>query len=251
MSENEKIEKNDSNERETIKENDNKTYKKQEENKIENDIADKVEEKDYNETDNQKKANNSPVNNKNNEKKDVKENEKEKIEEEEKSLEDKISELEREKLENKILELNDEINEINEERDRLLKRLQRLQADFSNYRKRMEKEKFALSLEAKIELINEILPVIDNFERALNTESEEEDLREGVEMIYRQLINTLEQEGLKEIPALGEKFNHKYHEAIMQVEDKEKQSGHIVEVMQKGYMLNDKVIRPAMVKVAK
>ena len=119
-----------------------------------------------------------------------------------------------------------------------------------NYRKRTKREKTSISLEARIELINELLPVIDNFERALISEEEESEFKTGVEMIYKQLMNNLKQQGLQRIPTEEEEFDPKYHEAIMQVEDDDKESGMIVEEMQKGFMLEDKVIRPAMVKVA-
>ena len=159
-------------------------------------------------------------------------------------------ELNRKELINRLNKLEEDVASLEEENQKYQNKLQRLQADFVNYRKRVKKEKAGLSLEAKIELINELLPVIDNFERALASEDESSNLREGVEMIYKQLMNTLKQEGLEVIPTVDEEFDHTYHEAIMQVEDTDKDSGIIIEELQKGYMLEGKVIRPAMVKVA-
>lgn len=170
---------------------------------------------------------------------------------EDESSEKEEEELSREELINKVNQMEENIVSLEDEKKKYENRLQRLQADFSNYRKRVKKEKEGLTLEAKIELINELLPVIDNFERALASEDEDSNLREGVEMIYKQMMNILHQQGLKVIPTEDEEFDHTYHEAIMQVEDTEIESGYIVEQMQKGYLLEGKVIRPAMVKVAK
>jgi len=181
---------------------------------------------------------------------DKKENIEENEEEEEKE-ETAFSDMERADLIEYINSLEEQISSLEEEKNNYYTKLQRLQADFVNYRNRTQREKDSIALEAKIELVNELLPVIDNFERALSSEGEESDLKTGVEMIYKQLINNLKSQGLEKISTAGEEFHHKYHEAIMQVEDCEEESGIIVEEMQKGYLIEDKVIRPAMVKVAK
>ena len=176
------------------------------------------------------------------------EQDKEEVEQEEETA---FSDMERVDLIEYINSLEEELSSLEEEKNKYYNKLQRLQADFVNYRNRTKKEKKSLELESKIELVNEILPIIDNFERALSAEGEENDLRTGVEMIYKQLMNNLKSQGLKKIATVGEEFDHKYHEAIMQVEDCEEESGIIVEEMQTGYLIEDKVIRPAMVKVAK
>ena len=156
-----------------------------------------------------------------------------------------------EKNPNKKLEnLKEELDDIKKEKDGYYKQLVRLKSDFKNFRKRTQKEKEGLELKARVSIINELLPVLDNFERALASSEEESDFKEGVEMIYKQLLNVLKQEGLEVIPAEGEPFNHKYHEAIMRVEDSDEESGIIVEEVQKGYLLEGKVVRPSMVKVA-
>lgn len=129
----------------------------------------------------------------------------------------------------------------------------RAQADFDNFRRRTIKEKEELGQYASMKLISELLPVVDNFERAIaasSSNSDYESLVKGVDMIFRQLSQTLDAEGLKPINAVGEPFNPEFHQAIMQVESDEYEEGIVVEEVQKGYMLKEKVLRPAMVKVS-
>jgi len=159
-------------------------------------------------------------------------------------------ELSREELIEEVKEKNEKIEEMDAEIDDLLSRLQRLQADFVNYRKRSQREKAEMTTQGKVELCASLLPVIDNFERALKAEDRVDDFYQGVEMIYKQLLKTLEDQDIEEILAEGEEFNPEYHEAIMRVESEEFEEGIVVEVVQKGFSLNDRVIRPAMVKVA-
>ncbi|MFW6006379.1 MAG: nucleotide exchange factor GrpE [Bacillota bacterium] len=168
----------------------------------------------------------------------IEEETEEEIEDDEISAEEKI-----ELLENKVEKLQ-------EEKEKTQNQLQRLKADFINYRKRMEREKKGLDLKSKIELLEEIIPIIDNFERALDSEDDNKDYQQGIEMIYKQLLNSLKQQGLEIIDTEDKEFDPKYHEAIMQIKAEDKQSGMIVEELQKGYIFCDKVIRPAMVKVA-
>ena len=124
----------------------------------------------------------------------------------------------------------------------------RLMADFQNYKKRVEKEKRDLYSYANEKLMNELLAVVDNFERALDHDADE-GFKEGIEMIFKQLQDVLEKSGLAEIPALGEEFDPNVHSAVMTEETEEYESGKVSGVMQKGYTLNGKVIRPSMVKV--
>ncbi len=154
-------------------------------------------------------------------------------------------------LQEKIAGLEEKIAGLEEEKSSLLYQVQRLQADFTNYRKRVSKEKEALNTDIKSELIGELFPIIDNFERALVSHDGSDDFYKGVEMIYRQLTSFLEKQGIEVIPAVGEHFDHNFHEAVLQVEDEEHESGIIIEELQKGYILNERVIRPSMVKVAK
>ncbi|MFD1177753.1 nucleotide exchange factor GrpE [Paenibacillus puldeungensis] len=132
-------------------------------------------------------------------------------------------------------------------------RLLRTQADFDNFRRRTVKEKEELGKYASAKLITELLPIIDNFERALSSAGESTDnssYTKGVEMIFRQLEGVLKAEGLTPMEVVGTPFNPEYHQAIMQVETDEYEEGIVVEVVQKGYLLKDKVLRPAMVKVS-
>ncbi|GLX69187.1 nucleotide exchange factor GrpE [Paenibacillus glycanilyticus] len=129
----------------------------------------------------------------------------------------------------------------------------RAQADFDNFRRRTQKEKEDLAQYASMKLIGQLLPVVDNFDRAVAAASANQDfdaLAKGVDMIFRQLEQTLQQEGLKAMEAVGQPFNPEFHQAIMTVESDEHEEGIIVEEVQKGYVLKDRVLRPAMVKVS-
>ncbi len=146
-----------------------------------------------------------------------------------------------------------ELEKLRAENEEFQQRLLRAQADFDNFRRRTVKEKEELGKYASAKLITELLPVIDNFERALNTTGDISDAAsyvKGVEMIFRQLEGVLKAEGLTPMEAEGQPFNPEFHQAIMQVESEEHEEGIVVEVVQKGYMLKDKVLRPAMVKVS-
>jgi molecular chaperone GrpE len=146
-----------------------------------------------------------------------------------------------------------ELEKLRAESEDYQQRLLRTQADFDNFRRRTVKEKEELGKYASAKLITELLPVIDNFERALSSSGESTDANsyiKGVEMIFRQLEGVLKAEGLIPMEAEGQPFNPEFHQAIMQVESDEHEEGIVVEVVQKGYLLKDKVLRPAMVKVS-
>lgn len=132
----------------------------------------------------------------------------------------------------------------------LFARLQRLQADFDNYRKRVKAEKQEWTTMAVCELVKDLLPVIDNLERAKAAEGSLESLVAGVDLVYRQLYSILEKQGLRVIEACGAGFDPNCHHAIMQVECGEPENT-VVEELQKGYKLHERVLRPSMVKVAK
>lgn len=126
--------------------------------------------------------------------------------------------------------------------------VKRIQAEFINYKRRTEQEKEMLSSLANERIILDLLLVLDNFQRGLDAiEEKEGSLYEGMTLIYKQLLSTLEKNGVQEIDTTIE-FNPNFHHAVMQEEGEE--SGKILEVFQKGYLLKDKVIRPAMVKVS-
>lgn len=145
------------------------------------------------------------------------------------------------------------IAELRQQAEEYNNRYLRAQADFDNFRRRTLKEKEELAQYASMKLITQLLPVVDNFGRALQTSGDQSDsqsFHKGVDMIYRQLLQVLEAEGLKAMEPVGQPFDPEMHQAIMQVESDEHEEGIVVEVVQPGYWLKDKVIRPAMVKVS-
>ncbi|MCD5323629.1 nucleotide exchange factor GrpE [Pontibacillus sp. HN14] len=144
---------------------------------------------------------------------------------------------------------NDELAKLQQEKDETYQRLLRLQADYDNFRRRTQKDRENDRKYKSQSLIEELLPALDNFERALQVEAQDEKYAEGMNMVYKQLKSALEKEGLEEIPAVGEEFDPHMHQAVMQVEDENYESNVVVEELQKGYKLNDRVIRPSMVKV--
>lgn len=130
-------------------------------------------------------------------------------------------------------------------------RYKRLQADFDNFRKRTQSEKEQLSLYVKAQLFEEMLPVLDNFERALNTPVAEENkvFMEGFSMIHQNLETFLHKNGLEEIDAHGKEFDPNFHQAVMHGPSDELADNTVGDVLQKGYSVDGKVVRPAMVKV--
>ena len=124
-------------------------------------------------------------------------------------------------------------------------------AEFENFRKRSEKEKTQMYEVGAKGILEKILPVVDNFERGLKGMEESEDpFAQGMQMIYKQLMTSLEEAGVKAIEAVGQEFNPDFHNAVMHIEDDEFGENEIVEEFQKGYMYHDSVLRHSMVKVA-
>ncbi|MBM7645811.1 molecular chaperone GrpE [Scopulibacillus daqui] len=147
----------------------------------------------------------------------------------------------------------EEIEQFKKEQEELKNRLLRVQADYENYKRRTNEEKIKERKFRAQSLVEEILPVLDNFKRALDVKTESEEagsLKKGMEMVYRQLTAALEKEGVKEIEAVGKPFDPHMHQAVMQVEHDEYDENTVVEVLQAGFTLNDRVVRPAMVKVS-
>lgn len=137
--------------------------------------------------------------------------------------------------------------------EELTDRLTRQMAEFDNFRKRTDKEKSQMYEIGAKDIINKILPVVDNFERGLAAVPEEEKknpILEGMEKVYKQLMTTLEEVGVKPIEAVGQEFNPDFHNAVMHVEDEELGENIIAEEFQKGYTYRDSVVRHSMVKVA-
>jgi molecular chaperone GrpE len=155
------------------------------------------------------------------------------------------TESELEAAKSKIAELEAKLEEADN-------RYLRLQADFENFRRRSRLDLEASQKYRAQSLVTDLLPVIDNFERGLNLEADNEQaksLLQGMEMVYRSLLDALKKEGVEPIEAVGKEFDPNLHHAVMQVEDENYGSNIVVEELQKGYMLKDRVIRPSMVKV--
>jgi molecular chaperone GrpE len=134
-------------------------------------------------------------------------------------------------------------------RDRLL----RTAAEFDNFRKRVDRERRELTEFAASDMLSEILPIVDNFERALQAAAppEAESFRAGIEMIHRQMLDLLRKRGVKPIEALGADFDPNFHQAVIHEASDEHRDGEVIAELQRGYMLGDRLLRPAMVKVAK
>lgn len=144
-----------------------------------------------------------------------------------------------------------ELQKVRAERDTLLDRLARMQAEFENARRRAAKEQQDFRDLSTVETIKSLLPVVDNFERALQAKSEPGDFRKGVGLIYKQLQDYLGKLGVQPITAKGQQFDPHVHEAIEVVETPDAADHEVVEEWQRGYKLKDRLLRPAMVKVAK
>ena len=162
--------------------------------------------------------------------------------EDEPSKEDEDSELDK---------LNKDLERKDEEIIELKSHIQRLQADFDNFRKQGEKQKQDLIRYANEGLIVKFLDIYEDMERALENSSNEEELRKGLELIYSKMKNTLEKEGVEEIPAVGEKFDPFKHEALLTVDSPDHENNEIVDELMKGYTLKDKVIKYSKVRVCK
>jgi len=144
-----------------------------------------------------------------------------------------------------------ELQKLKAERDSLLDRLARAQAEFENARRRAAKEQQDFRDFANVEVIKSLLPVIDSFERALRAKSEPGDFRSGVELIYKQLQDVLAKLGVRPIEAKGQQFDPHVHEAIEMVETPDAADHEVIEEWQRGYKYKDRLVRPAMVKVAR
>ena len=137
-----------------------------------------------------------------------------------------------------------------EQIEELTDRLQRNMAEFDNYRKRTEKEKASMYVIGAKEVVEKVLPVVDNFERGLASSEEGDAFAEGMQMVYKQLMAALSEIGVQPIEALGQVFDPNFHNAVMHVEDPEAGENTVVEELQKGYLYKEFVVRHSMVKVA-
>jgi Molecular chaperone GrpE (heat shock protein) len=145
----------------------------------------------------------------------------------------------------------DPLEELRRERDVLQDRLLRTAADFDNYRKRVDRERRDLAEQTAGEAIKDLLPIIDNLERALQAAAEDDPLRKGVELIHKQMLEMLRKRGVTPIEALGADFDPNVHEAVTHEESDQHREGEVMEELQRGYKVGERLLRPAMVKVAK
>jgi molecular chaperone GrpE len=144
-----------------------------------------------------------------------------------------------------------EIEKLKGERDALLDRLARLQAEFDNARKRSVREQQDFREFAAADVIKNFLPILDSFERALKANADSTDFRNGVELIYRQFQDALQKSGVQPIVAVGQAFDPRIHEAIEMVDTTEVPDHHVLDELQRGYKYKDRLLRPAMVRVAR
>lgn len=166
---------------------------------------------------------------------------------------EEVEETNKEVENEEIKDLEEKYEESQKEIEELKDRLIRRQAEFENYKKRTNKEKQDIITYASEEMVKDLLPILDNFERALEVEVDEssKSLYEGVEMVYNQLLNKLKSDGLEEIECLNEKFDHNCHHAVVQQESEDHEPDTVIQVLEKGYKYKDKVIRPSMVMTSK
>jgi molecular chaperone GrpE len=171
----------------------------------------------------------------------------------EEEVSDHAQESEADEREREIQQLRAQLESAQAEAQENYQRFLRAQADFENFRRRTRQEKEELAKYAAAGIIESLLPVIDNFERAIvagKTADADSPLLQGVEMVYKQLMDVLSSAGLEEIESLGKPFDPFLHEAVMKEPSEDHEEGTVIEVLQKGYRLKDRVIRPAMVKVS-
>ncbi len=150
-------------------------------------------------------------------------------------------------------EETDPITALQQERDSLQDRLLRTAAEFDNYRKRVDRERRDLSEFAAADVLTELLPILDNFARALAAPAPPgaDVFRKGIELIHKQMLDLLRKRGVKPIEALGADFDPNFHQAVIHEASDGHREGEVMQELQRGYMLGDRLLRPAMVKVAK
>lgn len=164
------------------------------------------------------------------------------------STEEVDTEVNQEDVDPKDEEIASLKTQVDQEQEKYL----RLYAEFENYKRRIQKENDTQRKYQAQGVLSDILPALDNFERALQIEGDDESfnsLKKGVEMVYSSLVKALEDNGLEAIKSEGEAFDPNYHQAVVQDNNPDFESGHITEELQKGYKLKDRVLRPSMVKV--
>lgn len=187
---------------------------------------------------------------------DVEEETEEKVAQEEakeSEAEEEVTAEEKTEEKKGLFKKKEKKNKKDEQIEELTDRLKRQMAEFDNFRKRTEREKSQMYEIGARDIIEKMLPIVDNFERGLAAVPEADKANsffEGIDMIYKQLVTVLEEVGVKQIEALGTEFNPNFHNAVMHIEDEEVGENMVVEEFQKGYTYRDNVVRHSMVKVA-
>ena len=146
--------------------------------------------------------------------------------------------------------LSEELETLQKAKDELYDKYLRTLAEYDNFRKRSQREKDAIYGDATVDAVKKLLPVLDNFERALNYECKDEEFKKGIALIQNTLVEVFENLGVKEIPAMDQQFDPNLHEAVMHIDNPAYEENIVTDVYRKGYMLGDKVIRHTMVVVA-
>lgn len=149
-----------------------------------------------------------------------------------------------------INKLNADLEEQRKKSDEYFEHLKRNMAEFDNFKKRMTKEKDNLYVSVTSDIVEDLLPILDNFEQAIGTECADTNFKDGIIMIYNQIKESLTKQGLELIPDMGTTFDPNFHQAVMHEENDQYGEKEIIEVFRKGYRLGDKIIRHSMVKVA-
>ena len=163
---------------------------------------------------------------------------------------DKKEELEKEKVQSEENTENSELQAIQQELDELTDRYKRILAEFENHKKRSQKEREGLYNSILWDIIEVVLPVLDNLENAAKVETSDENYKKGIELVLKQFQDVLKSKGVEEIKALGETFDPELHEAVSSVQDDSKGEKEIVQEYRKGYKIGHRVIRHSMVVVA-
>ena len=144
-----------------------------------------------------------------------------------------------------------DLEELRRERDTLQDRLLRTAAEFDNYRKRVERDRRDVADLAVADAVQDLLPIIDNLERALQAAADSDPLRKGVELIHRQMMDVLRKRGVKHIEVVGADFDPNIHQAVAHEDSESHREGEVMEELQRGYRLGDRLLRASMVKVAR
>lgn len=163
---------------------------------------------------------------------------------------EEIKNNEEEKVVQENCKEDNEINEMKTELEETTDRLKRLMAEFDNFKKRSAKEREGLYNSLLSDIVSSFLPVVDNLEKAVNINTEDEGYKQGIELVLKQFIDVLASLGVKEIEGVGSTFNPEYHEAVSAVQDEKLGEKEVKEVFRKGYQIGDRVIRHSMVVVA-